>query len=116
MENSENTKRPPIREKVRSFYEILSSLDDPFIDLLLRWEDIVGADNVRKMIPLRIEEKTLVVAVPNNMVLSIAARCKNRLLEAINESKVTQHVENIKFLLDIKLFANNIKNEKTWRK
>jgi len=116
MENSENTARPPKKEQVRSFHEVLSSLDDPFIDLLLSWENIVGADNVGKMIPLRIEDKTLVVAVPNNMVLSIAARCKNQLLTGINEGKKEQYIENIKFLLDIKLFANDIKNKKTWRK
>lgn len=112
MESSEKINSPLTKEKVRSFNELLSSLDDPFIDLLLSWKDIVGADNVGKMIPLRIEDKTLVIAVPNNMVLSVASRCRSRLLMKINEKKRIPAVENVKFLLDTKIFASNIKNKK----
>ena len=78
----------------------------------MNWPNIVGKSNSRNMIPLELKQKMLTIAVPNNMVLSIASKFASVIINKTNFCFETESVSKLKFEIKPEFFKK-IKKVKT---
>ncbi len=78
----------------------------------MNWSSIVGNGNARIMMPLELKQKTLTVAVPNNMVLSVATKFASLIINKASICLGNESVLKLKFEIKPELFKK-AKAEKT---
>jgi benzoyl-CoA reductase/2-hydroxyglutaryl-CoA dehydratase subunit BcrC/BadD/HgdB len=74
---------------------------DPLYLLIKNWENIVGKTIKKISLPLKIQNKTLVIGVTNHAWLQEMVLSKNKILE--NIKKVTRKISDVKILLNIEI-------------
>jgi hypothetical protein len=92
---------------------IQSKKKDPFIALIMNWSKIAGTNNREIMMPRRITDNVLVIAVPNGMVLKAAARFKKKIIDNIYKTIGVSGIKDIKFTVDFSSFKKLPEIEKT---
>lgn len=90
--------------QVKSLKTIVTDSNNNILIILMNWQNIVGKGNSRNMIPLELKQKTLTVAVPNNMVLSIASKFAPVIINKANLCFETESVSKLKFDMKPELF------------
>lgn len=98
-------------ETAVSFEEVISSSKNKLLQIIMNWESIVGKGNHLIMMPLKLEKKTLSIAVPNNIVLSASVKFTHLIAERINAKFGAETVQKVNFQLDPSKFKG-IKNLK----
>ena len=78
----------------------------------MNWPDIVGKSNSKIMMPLELKQKTLEIAIPNNMVLSIASKFASVIINKANLCLQNNGVGKLKFEIKPEFFKKTRK-EKT---
>ena len=78
----------------------------------MNWKTIVGKSNARIMMPLELKQKTLEIALPNNMVLSIASKFASEIIKKANIYLENDGVGKLKFEIKPEFFKKS-KIEKT---
>jgi len=71
-----------------------------FFRIILIWEEVTGRSNARLMIPAELKQKTLKVAVANNIVLAAASKFEQLMIKRINSNFDDETVTQIKFFID----------------
>ena len=89
---------------IRSFKTLVSDSKNNMLIILMNWSDIVGKGNSGIMIPLQLKQKTLTIAIPNNMVLSVAAKFTPLIIKRANLCFEDENVKKLKFLIEPGLF------------
>lgn len=97
--------------KIRSLKALVSDSKNNLLIILMNWSDIVGKGNSGIMIPLQLKQKTLTIAIPNNMVLSIATKFTPLIIKRANLCFEDENVKKLKFLIEPGLFKKS-KTEK----
>ena len=98
--------------KVKSLKTLVSDSHNKFMIILMNWSDIVGKGNSGTMMPLELKLKTLEIAVPNNMVLSIASKFASLIIKKANLCLQNEGVSKLKFEIKPEFFKK-AKGEKT---
>ena len=80
--------------------------------ILMNWKAIVGKSNAGIMMPVELKQKTLEIAIPNNMVLSIASKFASEIIKKANLCLENEGVGKLKFEIKPEFF----KKAKTERK
>ena len=70
-----------------------------FFRIVLIWEEVTGK-NAKLMMPAELKQKTLKVAVPNNIVLSAVLKFEKLMIQRINSNFEDETVLQIKFFVD----------------
>lgn len=97
--------------QVKSIKTLVSDSHNNILIILMNWPNIVGKSNSRNMIPLELKQKTLTIAVPNNMVLSIASKFSSVIINKTNFCFETESVSKLKFEIKPEFFKKT-KTEK----
>jgi len=98
--------------EVKSLKTLVSDSHNKLMIILMNWADIVGKSNSRNMMPLELKLKTLEIAVPNNMVLSIASKFAPLIIKKTNFCLQNESVSKLKFEIKPEFFKK-AKGEKT---
>ncbi|MBR6422973.1 DUF721 domain-containing protein [bacterium] len=70
----------------------------------MNWPNIVGKGNSKNMMPVELKQKTLTIAVPNNMVLTIASKFVSVIINKANLCFETESVSKVKFEMKPEFF------------
>ncbi len=89
---------------------------DSFSKIIMNWTKITGNSNRDIMMPLKISNGTLVIAVPNGMVSKAAVRFKKKILENILNIAGSSGINDLKFVIDPKSFNIKRSEEKPEKK
>lgn len=98
--------------QVKSLKTLVSDSKNNILIILMNWSSIVGNGNARIMMPLELKQKTLTVAVPNNMVLSVATKFASLIINKASICLGNESVLKLKFEIKPELFKK-AKAEKT---
>lgn len=85
-----------------------------FFRIVLIWEEVTGK-NAKLMMPAELKQKTLKVAVPNNIVLSAVLKFEKLMIQRINSNFEDETVLQIKFFVDPSQFKKK-RNENKQKK
>ena len=108
---TKKTENPP-KAPVRPLKTIAADSKTKILIILMNWQDIVGKGNSKIMMPLEIKQKTLDIAIPNNMVLSAAAKFSPVIIKKANTCFGKEVIEKLNFTILPAYF----KKEKTEKK
>jgi len=89
---------------VKSIKTLIYDLHNKFIIILMNWENIVGKSNSKTMMPVELKQKTLEIAVPNNMVLSVASKFTAVIVKKANLALQNEEVSRVKFEIKPEFF------------
>lgn len=64
----------PLKATVKSLKTLVTDSKNNMLIILMNWQNIVGKSNSRIMMPVELKQRTLEIALPNNMVLSVTAK------------------------------------------
>ena len=85
---------------VKSIKDSMLESSGKFFRIILIWEEVTGKSNARLMIPAELKQKTLKVAVANNIVLAAASKFEQLMIKRINSNFDEETVSQIKFFID----------------
>ena len=97
---------------VKSIKAIISDSQNKFFVILMNWSGIVGKSNAKIMMPLELKQKTLEIALPNNMVLSATSKFSALIMKKANLCTGEDSVQKLKFVI-APAFFQKTKIEKT---
>ena len=98
--------------QVKSIKTIVSDSNNNILIILMNWQNIVGKGNAGIMMPVELKQKTLSIAIPNNMVLSIASKFASVIINKANLCFGYESVLKLKFVIEPAYFKKS-KTEKT---
>ena len=84
---------------VKSIKDSMLESSGKFFRIVLIWEEVTGK-NAKLMMPAELKQKTLKVAVPNNIVLSAVLKFEKLMIQRINSNFKDETVLQIKFFVD----------------
>ena len=84
---------------VKSIKDSMLESSGKFFRIVLIWEEVTGK-NAKLMMPAELKQKTLKVAVPNNIVLSAVLKFEKLMIQRINSNFEDETVLQIKFFVD----------------
>ena len=90
--------------KVKSLQTLVVDSNNKFMIILMNWPNIVGKGNSKIMMPLELKQKTLEIALPNNMVLSIASKFASVIINKANLCLQNDGVGKLKFEIKPEFF------------
>ena len=90
--------------QVKSLKTLVLDSKSNILIILMNWPNIVGKSNSKNMMPVELKQKTLTIAVPNNMVLSIASKFASLIINKINLCFETESVSKVKFEMKPEFF------------
>ena len=90
--------------QVKSLKTLVSDSRNNILIILMNWPNIVGKGNSKIMMPLELKQKTLEIALPNNMVLSIASKFASVIINKANLCLQNDGVGKLKFEIKPELF------------
>lgn len=102
----------PAKAQVRSIRALVSDSHNKFMIILMNWSNIVGKGNSKIMMPLELKQKTLCIAVPNNIVLAATSKFSALIIKKADQCIGEESVEKLKFSIDPARFKKT-KAEKT---
>ena len=85
---------------VKSIKDSMLESSGKFFRIILIWEEVTGKSNAKLMIPAELKQKTLKVAVANNIVLAAASKFEQLMIKRINSNFDEETVSQIKFFID----------------
>lgn len=97
---------------VKSLKTIVLDSQNKFMIILMNWASIVGKSNARIMMPFELKQKTLSIALPNNMVLSAISKFSALIMDKANLCAGEKSVEKLKFTIEPSRFKKT-KADKT---
>lgn len=97
---------------VKPLKTLVFDSQNKFMIILMNWPNIVGKGNSKIMMPLELKQKTLEIALPNNMVLSIASKFASLIIKKTNLCLQNESVSKLKFEIKPEFFKK-IKKVKT---
>ena len=98
--------------QVKSLKTLISDLHNKYMIILMNWKAIVGKSNAGIMMPVELKQKTLEIAIPNNMVLSIASKFASEIIKKANLCLENEGVGKLKFEIKPEFFKK-AKTERT---
>ncbi|MBO4711891.1 DUF721 domain-containing protein [bacterium] len=98
--------------QVKSLKTLVSDSKSNILIILMNWQNIVGSSNAKIMMPLELKQKTLEIALPNNMVLSVATKFASVIINKANICFGYDSVLKLKFVIEPAYFKKS-KTEKT---
>ena len=102
--------------QVKSLKTLVSDSQNKFIIILMNWQNIVGKSNAKLMIPLELKQKTLEIAIPNNIVLAAASKFAELIMKKANLCFSEESVQKLKFAIQPSFFkkkkSESVKKEK----
>lgn len=106
----EKTKNPE-KDQVKSLKSIFLDSQNKLLIILMNWSTIVGKGNSKIMMPLELRQKTLEIALPNNMVLSAVSKFSALIIKKANLCAGEKSVEKLKFVIEPSRFTklSNVK-------
>ena len=107
MEKRTNPQKAP----VKPLKTLLTDSKSNILIILMNWQSIVGKGNSKIMIPLELKQKTLCIAVPNNMVLSAVSKFSATIIKKANLCFENENVGKLKFVIEPAYFKKT--KEKT---
>jgi len=90
--------------QVKSLRALVSDSQNKFMIILMNWQDIVGKSNTKIMMPLELKQKTLEIAIPNNIVLAAAAKFAGLITKKANLCSGEETVQKLKFVIQPSFF------------
>lgn len=90
--------------QVKSLKTLVSDSHNNILIILMNWPNIVGKGNSKNMMPVELKQKTLTIAVPNNMVLTIASKFVSVIINKANLCFETESVSKVKFEMKPEFF------------
>jgi hypothetical protein len=90
--------------QVKSLKTVVSDSQNKFMIILMNWQNIVGKSNVKLMIPLELKQKTLEIAIPNNIVLAAASKFAELIMKKANLCFREESVLKLKFAIQPSFF------------
>lgn len=99
---------------VKSIKDSMLESSGKFFRIVLIWEEVTGK-NAKLMMPAELKQKTLKVAVPNNIVLSAVLKFEKLMIQRINSNFEDETVLQIKFFVDPSQFKKK-RNENKQKK
>ena len=90
--------------QVKSLKTLVSDSRNNILIILMNWPYIVGNGNAKIMMPLELKQKTITIAVPNNMVLSVATKFASIIINKANICLGEDSVSKLKFEIKPELF------------
>ena len=84
---------------VKSIKDSMLESSGKFFRIVLMWEEVTGK-NAKLMMPAELKQKTLKVAVPNNIVLSAVLKFEKLMIQRINSNFGNESVLQVKFFVD----------------
>ena len=110
MEKTKN----PTKAPVKSLKTLVSDSSSSILIILMNWQSIVGKSNARIMMPLEIRQKTLEIALPNNIVLSAVSKFSATIIKKANLCLGNENVGKLKFVIEPAYFKKTkIEKKKT---
>ncbi|MBO7126021.1 DUF721 domain-containing protein [bacterium] len=97
--------------QVKSLKTLVLDSKSNILIILMNWQNIVGKSNSRNMMPVELKQKTLTIAVPNNMVLSVASKFSAVIINKTNHCFETECISKLKFEIKPEFFKKT-KSEK----
>lgn len=101
----------PPKAPVKPLKTLLTDSKSNILIILMNWQNIVGKGNSKIMIPLELKQKTLCIAVPNNMVLSAVSKFSVTIIKKANLCFENENVGKLKFVIEPAYFKKT--KEKT---
>ncbi len=99
----------PRKAAVKSIGSIISDSQNKFFIILMNWSKIVGKSNAKMMMPVELKQKTLEIALPNNIVLAATSKFSPLITKKANLCAGEDSVQKLKFIIEPAYF----KKEKT---
>ena len=93
--------------QVKSLKTLVADSNSCILIILMNWQNIVGKSNSRIMMPVELKQKTLEIAVPNNMVLSIASKFASEIIKKANLCFENENVGKLKFVIEPAYFKKS---------
>ena len=90
--------------KVKSLKTLVIDSNNKFMIILMNWPNIVGKSNAKIIMTLELKQKTLQIALPNNMVLSIASKFASEIIKKANLCLQSESIGKLKFEIRPELF------------
>ena len=90
--------------QVKSLKTLVSDSKSNILIILMNWQNIVGKSNAKIMMPLELKQKTLDIALPNNMVLSVASKFASVIINKANLCFGYESVSKLKFEIKPEFF------------
>ncbi len=101
-----------MKQQVKSIQTVISESPNKLLFAIMNWSEIVGKNNAEITIPIRLKQKILEIAVPNNIVLATVSKFSRLIIDRMNAKTGGENVLRLKFSIVPSLFNKTKKIEK----